>query len=167
MNGRFESIDSAFLSAPPVPRIGSSGKKTMRSLQGDAPAQARRRSAFQCRLIPILPSHTLASLFRIRSMIGVPRIGKRGLGKWLVAGRSRSPNPAAGRKRSSGYSRIFTSLSPADAGSTKKPDRRDARQREPAREEPAVVAAGSGRYFTCWRKNPRVRFQASPAAALL
>jgi hypothetical protein len=60
---------------------GILGEETMRSLQGDAAAQARRRSAFQCRLIPIFPSHTGASLFRMHSMIGVPRIGKSGLGR--------------------------------------------------------------------------------------
>ena len=27
-------------------------------------------------------------------MIGVPRIGRSGFGRWLVAGRSRSPKPA-------------------------------------------------------------------------
>src|SRR5262249_51160746 len=36
----------------------------------------------------------------------------------------RSPNPAAGRKTSSGYEDIFTSLSPGAARSTMKPDRR-------------------------------------------
>src|SRR5262249_9453216 len=122
MNGRFESIDSAFLSAPPVPRIGSSGKKTMRGHQGEAAAQARSRSAFQCRLSPILPSHTGASLPRIRSMIGVPRIGRGGLGRWLRARGGPSPNRAAGRKTSSGYEDIFTSLSPGGARSTMKPD---------------------------------------------
>src|SRR5438094_764048 len=35
--------DSAFLRAPPVPRIESSGKNTMRSRQGDAAAQAGSR----------------------------------------------------------------------------------------------------------------------------
>ena len=81
MKGRLARNDSAFLSAPPVPRIGSSGKNTMRSCQGDAAAQARSRGAFQCRLIPILPPQTAVSLFRMRSMIGVPRIGKSGLGR--------------------------------------------------------------------------------------
>src|SRR3989442_6242069 len=50
MKGPRPRKDSAFLSAPPVPRIGSSGKKMIRSRQGDVAAQARSRSAFQCRL---------------------------------------------------------------------------------------------------------------------
>ena len=81
MKGRPERNDSAFFSAPPVPRIGSSGKKTIRSCQGEAAAQARSSSAFQCRLTPILPSQTAASFLRMRSMSGTPRIGKRGLGR--------------------------------------------------------------------------------------
>ena len=57
MKGRSDR-DPAFLSAPPVPRIGFSGKNTMRSRQGDAAAQARSSSAFQCTLMPIRPSQT-------------------------------------------------------------------------------------------------------------
>src|SRR5262249_33653477 len=111
MKGPPDSNDSAFLSAPPVPRIGSSGKKTIRSRQGESQDQARSRSAFQCRLMPILPSQTAVSLPRMRSMIGVPRIGSSGLGRGVVTGLHRSPRPAAGRKTVSGYFGIRTSLS--------------------------------------------------------
>jgi len=81
MKGPRDRSASAFLSAPPVPRMGSSGKKVIRSRQRDVPAQARSSSAFQCRLMPIVPSATAVSRSRIRSMIGLPRIGKSGLGR--------------------------------------------------------------------------------------
>jgi len=47
-----------------------------------------------------------------------------------------------------------------------KPDHRDAEPRETGF-RPVPRGSARGRYFTFWRKNASVRFQASAAAALL